>query len=361
MSHEIRTPLNGVLGLLQVLEHDQLKPAQRELVVLAAQSGRNLLTILNDILDLSKIEAGKFELFETAYSIRDLVSTIQAIFAPQAAQKELYVDCRVDESLPDILLGDDIRLRQVLFNLLGNAVKFTDTGGITLTVDPDPLGRTLRFTVADTGIGIAPDQLARIFEPFTQADGSFTRRYGGTGLGLGLAERMAKLMGGSISLSSTPGQGTTVAIEVPLVQADQAPLPEARKSPSPACPFQARILLVEDEQINLFGTSRILERQKQVVFTARNGKEALEVLAREDIDAVLMDMQMPVMDGMEATSRIRAGQAGESKRDVPIIALTAHAMKGDQETYLAAGCNDYLAKPVDIAQLMSAIGAHIGE
>jgi signal transduction histidine kinase/ActR/RegA family two-component response regulator len=352
MSHEIRTPLNGVLGMLQLLESELSDPAQRRYVSMAAGAGRSLLAILNDILDLSKIEAGKLEVFEEPYDLRELAASVQAIFLPQAQRKGLEFSCVVDESLPQMVLGDVTRVRQVLFNLLGNAVKCTETGYVRLTVFPDPSGGFLRLRVSDTGIGIPEDKLAMIFEPFTQADASRSRKLQGTGLGLGIVKRLVGLMGGSVALESALGQGTVATVDVPLKPAD-APPPVKPAPDAPACLFQTRILVAEDDLINQIAVRHMLQKKGQRVLCVNNGREALDVLAREAIDAVLLDIQMPVMDGLEASRRIRAGEAGEARRDVPIVALTALAMKGDEDMILAAGCDAYLSKPFDIDQLMA--------
>ncbi|MHC1713368.1 MAG: ATP-binding protein [Solidesulfovibrio sp.] len=354
MSHEIRTPLSGVLGMLQLLESEISDPSQREYVSLAAQAGRSLLTILNDILDLSKIEAGKMEVFEEPYVLKDLTASMHAIFMPQAQRKGLGFSCSVDEILPAMLLGDVTRIRQVLFNLLGNAVKFTDTGHVALTVAPDASGDWLRFQVSDTGVGIPEEKLPVIFEPFTQVDGSRSRERMGTGLGLGIVKRLVVLMSGSVMLASEPGQGTTVTMDVPLKPVAASPFVKSIPETA-ACLFQTRILLAEDDLVNQIAVRHMLEKKGQHVLCANNGREALDILAREDPDVVLLDMQMPVMDGMETIRRIRAGEAGEAKRDVPVVALTALAMKGDEAMVLAAGCNAYLAKPIDMSRLLATL------
>ena len=351
MSHEIRTPLGGVLGMLQLLEGEELTPDQRKCVTMADQAGRGLLTILNDILDLSKIEAGRMEVFEEAYSPRDLAASVCAMFSPLGAQKGLHLACRVEESLPRSVLGDFPRLRQILFNLLGNAVKFTREGGVNLEIYQEK--DQLCFQVGDTGIGIAPGMLSAIFQPFTQADGSISRLHQGTGLGLTIVKRLAQLMGGSVDLKSAPGQGTTVTLTVPLKPAEAAP-----GQPDPfgeACPLKSRILLVEDDEVSRLAARHILEKKGQSVVCAQNGREALGAMRTQDFDVVLMDIQMPVMDGMEAVRRIRAGEAGKGRISLPVVALTAHAMKGDEETLLGAGFDAYLRKPLEADRLLSVL------
>ena len=361
MSHEIRTPLGGVLAMLQVLENGELDPEQRECVTMASQAGRNLLVILNDILDLSKIEAGRMEIFEEPFCLKDLAESVWAMFTPQAREKGLNLSCQVHPELPVTVLGDAPRLRQILFNLLGNAVKFTPAGSVALEVyphhGPHPgRGREsarLCFRVSDTGIGIPAAKLNAVFEPFIQADGALSRGYQGTGLGLAMVKRLVELMGGTVDLCSTEGQGTTATFAVPLKPA-QAAAPPAEAT-RPDTPGPARILLVEDDRINQLATRRLLEKRGQTVLCAANGREALDILTAQDVDVVLMDIQMPVMDGLEALGRIRAGEAGEGKKGLPVVALTAHTMKGDEEALLKAGFTSHLAKPLDIAQLMATL------
>ena len=354
MSHEIRTPLNGVLGMLQLLETELLYAPQREYVTMAAQAGNNLLVILNDILDLSKIEAGKMEVADEPFSPRELQQSVCAIFQPQARRKLLQMSCGVSDALPTMVLGDVARLRQVLFNLLGNALKFTETGRIELSIAPDESGSRIRFQVSDTGVGIAQDKLAMIFDPFTQADSSNSRKRQGTGLGLSIVKRLVRLMGGDVSLRSAAGQGTTIVFDVPL-RPVEAPPPAEQNPDAVACLYKIRLLLAEDDPVSQIAVRRMLEKRGHTVLCAGNGREAVDRLAREDVDAVLMDVQMPVMDGVEATRRIRSGEAGEAKKSVPIVALTAMAMKGDQDAILAAGCNAYVAKPFSLEALANAL------
>jgi len=351
-SHEIRTPLGGVLSMLQVLESDELTPEQRECVTLAAQAGHNLLVILNDILDLSKIEAGRMEIVYAPFCLRELAESACAMFLPQAREKGLCLSCQVDAALPEAVLGDAPRLRQILFNLVGNAVKFTQTGSVRVLVHPEGNSRVC-FTVADTGIGIPADKLEAVFEPFIQADGTPCRTHQGTGLGLAIVKRLAELMGGAVELRSTPGQGTEVRLILPLKPAGSA-LPD-KLGKAPARLLSARILLVEDDRINQLAARRILEKGGHSVTCAQNGHEALDILGSLEVDAVLMDIQMPVMDGLTAVGRIRAGQAGQGNKAVPVVALTAHAMKGDEENLLAAGFDAYLSKPLDVPQLMATL------
>ena len=352
MSHEIRTPLGGVLAMLQFLESEELSPQQRECVSMAVQAGHNLMNILNDILDLSKIEAGRMEVFEEVYAPRELMASVRAMFAHQARQKGLDLSCLVAQAVPEALLGDVVRLRQILFNLLGNAIKFTPTGRVSMELYPDQSQTRLCFKVSDTGIGIAPDKLQAVFEPFIQADGTLRRGYQGTGLGLSIVKRLADLMHGSIELTSPPEKGTVALFTVPLRPATPTSPDMPRDHALPG-PFKAHILLVEDDNLSQIAAKRLLEKRSQSVICAGNGREALDILTRREVDVVLMDVQMPVMDGIETLGRIRAGEAGEANKAVFIVALTAHAMRGDEETLLKAGFDGYLAKPLDVNRFMA--------
>ncbi|GAB6038879.1 hypothetical protein JCM15519_34380 [Fundidesulfovibrio butyratiphilus] len=354
MSHEIRTPLNGVLGMLQLLETELLYAPQREYVTMAAQAGNSLLVILNDILDLSKIEAGKMEIIDAPFSPRELQQSVCAIFQPQAKRKGLQMFCGVSDALPPMVLGDAARLRQVLFNLLGNALKFTETGRIDLSISPEESGRRIRFQVKDTGVGIPESKLSMIFDPFTQADNSHSRKQHGIGLGLSIVKRLVRLMGGDVTLQSAPGQGTTILFDIPLRPVEVSP-PVEQHPDAVACLYRIRLLLAEDDPVNQIAVRRMLEKRGHTILCAGNGREAVDRLAREDVDAVLMDVQMPVMDGLEAIRRIRSGESGEDKRHIPIVALTAMAMKGDQEAVLEAGCDAYLSKPFEFHVLVKAL------
>ena len=354
MSHEIRTPLSGVLTMLELLQAGGLAPDQAEYVRLAEDAGQSLLTILNDILDLSKIEAGHLRVERQDYSPRDLTDSVCGLFALQAGKRGLDLSCNLDEGLPERLTGDAPRLRQILFNLLGNAVKFTKAGSVRMDIKPDQTGNWLNFTVTDTGVGIPREKQEAIFEPFVQADGSLTREHPGTGLGLAIVKRLAELMGGRVDLTSGSGQGTVVTLAVPLIPAAPAepgPAPGCR----PACPLRARILLVEDNHFNQMIAVQVLQLNGQIVTTADNGRQALDFLAENKVDAVLMDVQMPVMDGMETLGRIRSGEAGQACREVPVVALTAHTMKGDEESLLKAGFNAYLSKPLTMDRLLAVL------
>ncbi len=357
MSHEIRTPLNGVLGMLQLLQTTALTPEQAGYAETAIGSGQSLMTILGDILDLSKIEAGMLQLFREPFDPGDVAASVHGMFLDQAMAKGLALRCETDANVPAQLLGDPTRLRQVLFNLVGNAIKFTEKGAVSTSIslirtNAETESADVLFTVSDTGIGVADDKLDAIFHPFTQSDGSFTRRHHGTGLGLSIVKRLVGLMHGSLDMESELGQGTTVymALRFPISQACRVP---ARRRAMLPAGLSLRVLLVEDDAVNRIAAGRLLEKLGHTVAQAANGAEAIAALERESFDIVFMDIQMPVLDGMEATQRIRA--SGRPFADIPIVALTAHAMKGDREKFLSGGLDDYVSKPVDLVALEAVI------
>jgi signal transduction histidine kinase/ActR/RegA family two-component response regulator len=354
MSHEIRTPLSGVLGLLGLMLEEPLPARQRERAAIALASAQSLLEILNDILDISKLEAKQIRIAPESIEIRPLVAEVVELMAPAAERKGLALDFTVEDGVPAWIVADPMRLRQVLCNLLSNATKFTDEGTIAVRIGYVPRGDEgeLRVEVQDTGIGIAPDQQERIFLDFVQADSSLTRRAGGTGLGLAICRQLVEMMGGAIAVRSVPGMGSTFSFALPTRPAGpRAAAPRADAAAEGAGPL--RVLLAEDNATNRYLITAYLGGSGHKVDVVANGTEAVAAAARGDHDVIIMDVQMPEIDGLAATRAIREmpGPAGR----VPIIALTANAMPQDREACLAAGMNDYLAKPVDVAALHAAL------
>ncbi len=362
MSHEIRTPMNGVLGMLQLLQTTILDTEQGEYVHIAMNSARNLLNLLNDILDYSKVEAGKLDIKESAFDLSELCHSMQGIFKDQLARKEIRLNIDITPTVPSTIVGDASRIRQVLYNLIGNAVKFTESGEVGLTITAgETVGQDrlkLHIAIADTGMGIPAERMTDLFQPFMQVDGSYTGKDRGTGLGLSIVKRLVELMGGDVRLESAVGQGTTVYFEIvvgvparEVEKVDATPRHAGSRShEGQLTPLRLKILVVEDDPINQSMARWMLEKEGATVVCADNGEEALEAVSRESFDCILMDVQMPVMDGVTATRRIRSGQGG-SARNIPIIAMTAHAMVGDREKFLAAGMDEYVSKPVDMAEL----------
>ncbi|XBQ15072.1 MAG: ATP-binding protein [Oceanicaulis sp.] len=364
MSHEIRTPLNGVLGVAQLLQESGLNDEQARLVRTIRTSGEVLLRLLNDILDLSKIEAGKMELETTRFELDELVQAAWSLWRPRAEEKGLRLSVTAEGCAGASLQGDPVRLKQLLFNLVGNAIKFTKEGSVTarLTLTDIGPGRTvLRAEVTDTGCGVPEAAKAKLFTAFTQADGATTRKFGGTGLGLTICKRLTDLMGGSIGFQSTEGSGSTFWFEAPLrraapVETDVAPVDIEAAVPEMAAEGDGpRILVAEDNPINQEVVRGFLKLRGWSCDMAPDGVQALAAVQRAAYDVVLMDVQMPGMDGFEATARIRALDGPASR--VPIIALTANAMRGDEIRCREAGMDGYVAKPIEKDRLFDAIEA----
>jgi PAS domain S-box-containing protein len=360
MSHEIRTPMNAVMGIADLLAKTALTPEQDKYVQIFRRSGENLLNLINDILDLSKVEASQLDLERTGFSLSDHLEKVIEMVAPKAQEKGLVLVCEIATGVSNDLVGDPTRLRQVLLNLLGNAIKFTEGGKVSLKVERDQNSSAptdLRFSVSDTGIGIADDKLARIFERFTQADSSTTRRFGGSGLGLTISKRLVELMGGRIWVASTVGQGSVFAFSVPFEvwattnRPVNAPVGAGPEAPLPAL----RILMAEDSPDNCIIALAYLEDTPYLIDVAETGLIACEMFKAGHYDLLLMDRQMPVMDGLTATRTIRAWEKANDRAPTPIIALTASALKGDREACLAAGCTAYLTKPIKQDVLLQAI------
>jgi PAS domain S-box-containing protein len=362
MSHEIRTPLNAIMGIADLLAKTPLSPEQDEFVQILRRAGENLLHLIDDILDLSKVEASQLELERTGFSLTDLLEKVTEMVAVRADEKGLALTCEIAPGVPIHLIGDPTRLRQVLLNLIGNAIKFTEAGDVALRVTPDvdpAVQDALQFTISDTGIGIPRDKLGAVFERFTQADSSTTRRYGGSGLGLTISKRLVELMGGRIWVGSEVGKGSEFSFSVPLeisAGVGHSLAVPVGTGPEPPLPV-LKILLVEDSPDNRMITLAYLQDTPYQVEIAENGAVAFEKFTAGCYDIVLMDRQMPVMDGLTATRVIRKWEATSSRAATPIIALTAAALKGDREECMAAGCTAYLTKPIKQEVLLQAIKA----
>ena len=362
ISHELRTPMNGILGMLDIVLDDPLPDGHREHLEISKGCANTLLALLNDLLDLSKIEAGKMLLERIAFDVRLLSEDCSRALHAKAVEKNIQLRFFADPAVPTRIMGDPLRFRQILTNLLSNAVKFTDQGRVDvgLAMREDEAGRPwLSLTVHDTGLGIAPNQLNDIFEDFTQADGSISRKYGGTGLGLAITRRLVQMHGGTIHVQSRVGEGSTFLVELPVETAE----PE-RNAPAAAIPAASvaaktggvRVLVVEDNLVNQKVIASILIRHGFRVELAGNGREALAAMNRAPADIVLMDVQMPEIDGLTTARLMRENPQWQH---IPIIALTAHAMQGDRERCLQAGMNDYLSKPVAPLAVVECVRRHL--
>ncbi len=383
MSHEIRTPLNGIMGMMQLLTLTSPAPEQEEFIRLGNVSAGRLTRLLSDILDLSSMETGRLALRENEFALNGVCDSLRELFEIKAREKGVALACSLDQALPEKIIGDETRVQQVLFNLVGNAFKFTDQGNITLEICALPPGKIgdvrVLFSVTDTGIGIDDEQLGRLFQPFVQADGSFTRKYQGAGLGLVIVRRLVEMMQGNLCVENPSGRGTTFHVALPFLLPEGASYAAAgKRAPSRAeAKPSLRILVAEDDPLNQLFIGKLLEKDGHQVTLAENGQRAVELFTSQPFDCILMDIQMPVMTGVEATKMIRSQEsefgsqepkARESNSDlqpstlnpqhprrIPIIAVTAHTLAGDRERFLDAGMDDYLAKPVGIEGLRNVL------
>jgi PAS domain S-box-containing protein len=359
ISHEIRTPLNGVLGMTQAMAMGEVSEQQRERLEVIRKCGESLLAILNDVLDLSKIEAGKLELEQAEFDISEVARAAHGTFAATAEAKGLAFELKVGRNARGVYRGDSVRVRQILYNLVSNALKFTEKGGVKVVVSRR--GKTLSISVADTGIGVAADKLAGLFQKFEQADASTTRRYGGTGLGLAICRDLAELMGGQVRAESRPGEGTTFTVDLPLPRLAAAPV---KPAPAPAAKRRPisqgaslRVLAAEDNRMNQLVLRTLLEQIGVTPVMVADGREAVEAWASDPWDLILMDVQMPEMDGPTATGVIRARERAEGRPRTPIVALTANVMAHQISEYLQSGMDDFVAKPIEAARLYAVIQA----
>ncbi len=365
MSHEIRTPLNGIVGMLQLLNSTALNDEQCECVELGLRSADRLTHLLSDLLELATIEAGKLRIVEAEFSVSRLLQSISELFELGAREKGLRLSLVPSPDLPDAIIGDQSRLKQILFNLVGNAVKFTHEGEVCISAEPVDRGPGRRlgvaFAVSDSGVGIPRDRLDQLADPFKQVDSSHTRSHEGAGLGLAVVHRLVKLMNGAVSIDSVEGEGTTVRVVLPLKRAgNEAPSDSVQGEEEPHDEHcGVRILVAEDDRLNQIALQRLLESNGHRITVVNDGREVIERLRAEEFDCVLLDVQMPVMNGVEATREIRQAEKLNGKRHIPIIAVTAYAGFEDREKFIQAGMDDYLAKPVLMEDLQRVLARHV--
>ncbi len=360
MSHELRTPLNGIIGVHQLLKATPLNAEQDDFLDMAIASAKRLTKLLGDILDLTKLESGKTVLARTSFSLAETFQSIEQLFGLLCRQKGLKLDVFVDKTIPKRLIGDPLRLSQILNNLVGNAVKFTDTGAVRVEAHALPQTRPdvfrVLFSVFDTGVGMKDDDIEGLLEAFTQADKGYKRAYQGAGLGLAIVRRLTALMGGAGSIVSEPGKGATILLSLPFEIDKPRPAAARPNNAAKRCgPSDQAILLVEDDMVNRKTVKYLLNKAGYRTTAVENGLEALRELCSNLYELVLMDVQLPLMDGLDATREIRSGKAGANNRDIPIVALTACAMPGDREHFLGAGMDGYIEKPVELDSLKETI------
>jgi signal transduction histidine kinase/CheY-like chemotaxis protein/putative methionine-R-sulfoxide reductase with GAF domain len=375
ISHELRTPINGIMGMAQLALLEGATGREAEYWQTVRDSTDKLVEIVDNLLELASVESGSLSPMLREFSLHRLVTSLRDVFSVRAGLAGLTLSLDIDPTLPDKLLGDPFRLRQVLSNLLANAIRFTPTGSVSLTVAPfdhrqeqgaprvfvskDFSGVCLAFTVTDTGVGIPKEKQAAIFDSFTLAEDCLTKRFGGTGMGLSIAGRMAELLGGSIGVESRPGFGSSFTLTLPLWSVPEPA--QQSESVAPAALPPLRLLVVEDEAVNRLALARSLRRLGHTVLEAGNGEEALRQLSLERVDVVIMDVQMPVMDGLRAVSHIRNGEVPGTSRRLPVVALTAYALEGDRKRFLAAGMDEFVTKPCDMGQLLRAVAKVLGK
>jgi CheY-like chemotaxis protein len=370
MSHEIRSPMHVVIGVADLLAKSKLTPRQKELVQLLRNSGDNLLNLLNDILDISKIEANEISLEYRAFSLRDLMHDICSSMRPQAEEKALALNCTINDNVSDSVQGDEGRLRQILINLIGNACKFTDVGEIAVSVNcikMEGVQAEIEFVVQDTGVGIPAEKIDTIFDMFTQAESGSSRQYGGTGLGLAISKKLTELMGGQISVQSEEGEGCTFTFTVKLITLNSlttaAPIDKLPKENVKVLPYRSspvRVLLADDSEFIRILMETYLQEPEFELDMVENGQEAIDMFRNNQYDLVLMDIQMPVVDGYAAIKEIRYIEEGQGARAVPIIALTANAMIEDKKRCLSIGASGYLPKPFKKENLIDKIKRVMG-
>jgi signal transduction histidine kinase/ActR/RegA family two-component response regulator len=360
MSHEIRTPLNGVLAMAEVMDRSELSDSQRERLGVVRQSGEQLLAVLNDVLDLSKIEAGKLELVDQDFDLERLAGSVFDGFGALAAEKGLAFEGEVAPAARGAWRGDVDRLRQIVANLVSNAIKFTPSGAVTVRFEAADAGG-LRLSVTDTGIGIAEDKILTLFEKFTQADSSTTRQYGGTGLGLAICRELAQLMGGQVSVLSQEGAGSTFIVELPFARASGSAQAEAPALAADVQSGRVRVLAAEDNMVNQKVLKAIVEPMDVELTLVGDGRAAVDAWRTSAFDVILMDIQMPVMDGIAAAKAIRAAELAERRPRTPILALTANALVHQVEEYLAAGMDGHVAKPIEISKLYDSMNRALSD